>query len=427
MKHNIPSDDYGPLTQEMANAVTKCVHCGFCLPTCPTYTLLGEEIDSPRGRIILMKSVLEGIVELEEAIPYIDHCLGCLGCMTVCPSGVDYGELLMPFRAFADEHRNKPPGKRFFRWFTKETLPHPQRFNSVTKISGFVKPISSILPRQFQVMLDLVPDKISPPDTLPSLYPAMGERRARIALLTGCVQQVLAQEINWATLRVLSRNGVEVVIPQNQGCCGALALHTGDIRTAQALAINNLKVFPTDVDAIISNAAGCGSALHEYSLLFRNTDLEDKSREFSQRVFDISVFLIQLGIEPIPPLTNPLKIAYQDACHLAHAQGITKEPRELLLMVPNLTLVPIQQGELCCGSAGSYNFEQPEIAQHLGERKVENILKAEVEAIVTGNIGCLIQIRAHLTQLISKNGANQEMPPVWHTIEFIDKAYREYL
>jgi glycolate oxidase iron-sulfur subunit len=426
MKHSIPSDEYGPLTREMANAVTKCVHCGFCLPTCPTYIVLREEIDSPRGRIILMKSVLEGNVELEEAIPYIDHCLGCLGCVTVCPSGVDYGELLMPFRAFTEEQRYKPPGKRFSRWIIKETLPYPRKFNSATKISGFAKPISSILPKQFQVMLDLVPDKISPHDTLPSLYPAMGERRARIALLTGCVQQILAREINWATLRVLSRNGVEVIIPQNQGCCGALALHTGDTKSAQALAANNLEVFPTDVDAIITNAAGCGSAVHEYPLLFRNTDLEDKSREFSQRVYDITVFLTQLGIEPIPPLTNPLKIAYQDACHLAHAQGITKEPRELLLMVPNLTLVPIQQRELCCGSAGSYNLEQPEIAQQLGERKVENILEAEVDAVVTGNIGCLIQLRMHLAQLINKNGVNQEIPPVCHTIELIDKAYREF-
>lgn len=421
MRHSIPINEVGPLAQEMALAVTKCVHCGFCLPACPTYNLLGEEMDSPRGRIILMKSVLEGEIELDEAMPYIERCLGCLGCVSACPSGVPYGELINPFRAYSFEKRSLPPGKRFSRLIEKETIPYPHRFKKIARAGRFVKPISNLLPTQFRVMIDLLPDAIPPEEKLPSFYPALGKRRARVALLTGCVQQVLAPNINWASLRVLSANGVEVVIPENQTCCGGLAFHSGDKLTASHFAQNNMQVFPEDVDAIITNAAGCGSTMREYSLLFKGSEYYQLAEQFLQRVFDISVFLHELGISPPPELNTPLTVVYQDACHLAHAQGIIKEPRELLSQIPNLTIIPLPEADMCCGSAGSYNIEQPAIAQELGKRKVRNILETNAEGVVTGNIGCLIQIRNHLTKLTEND---KRVLPVWHIVEVLDMAYR---
>jgi glycolate oxidase iron-sulfur subunit len=427
MKHTIPTEDIGPLATKMADAVSKCVHCGFCLPACPTYNTLHQEMDSPRGRIILMKSVLEGEIELEEAVPYIDHCLGCLACETACPSGVPYGSLLSSFRFHTDTKRKRPAAERLSRWVTKETLPFPDRFRIATQIGKLTKPVSGALPSQFQAMLSLIPESIPQRQALPSVYPAEGVRRARVALQTGCVQQVLAQEINWATLRVLARNGIEVVIPQNQGCCGALAIHTGDKKTAKLHAENNMKAFPEDVDAIITNAAGCGSSMREYPLIFTGSELEEIANSFSGRVIDISVFLSDFDIQPIPPLKNPLKIAYHDACHLAHAQGVTQEPRKLLYKIPNLILKPLNEGDLCCGSAGSYNLEQPEIAQQLGQRKAINIFNTGADAVVTGNIGCLIQLQTHLSQFKGDFRGAQKDIPVWHTIEIIDRAYREVL
>ncbi|UCF29161.1 MAG: 4Fe-4S dicluster domain-containing protein, partial [Chloroflexota bacterium] len=300
MKHNIPVQDYGQLASEMADAVSQCVHCGFCLPACPTYNLLHQEMDSPRGRIILMKSVLEREIDLEEAVPYIDHCLGCLACQTVCPSGVQYGNLLTPFRAYSETVRRRPAEERFSRWVTKETLPKPARFRLATQVAKISKPFASIAPTRFQAMLDLVPEDIPGAERLPSTFPAQGTRRAKVALQVGCVQQVLAQKINLATLRVLSKNGIEVVIPSAQGCCGALALHTGDMDTAFNLASNNLDNFPKDVDAIISNAAGCGSAMHEYPQLFKGSKYEELASLFAEKVIDITVFLTEIDLEPIP-------------------------------------------------------------------------------------------------------------------------------
>ena len=427
MKHTIPVEDLGPLATKMAEAVTKCVHCGFCLPSCPTYNVLNEEMDSPRGRIVLMKSVLEGQIELEETIEYIDNCLGCMGCVTACPSGVPYGELLTPFRVFAEDNRHRATEERFSRWIVKETLPYPERFRLATKVGRLAKPLSSLLPGGIKSMLDIIPSDLPTAQPLPAVFPAQGARRAKIALLTGCVQQVLAQEINWATLRVLARNGIEVIIPKNQGCCGALAQHTGDYSTAKELAENNINSFPKDVDAILTNAAGCGSSMHEYTLLFKGSDFENEAGAFSARVIDISVFLADLGINP-PPLKNgSLNVAYQDACHLSHAQGITKEPRDLLHKIPGVTVVPIPEGELCCGSAGSYNLEHPKIAQKLGERKANNILTIQPDVVVTGNIGCLIQLRMHLKKLGNSTGKKTDMPRVMHTIELLDNAYRQVL
>jgi glycolate oxidase iron-sulfur subunit len=423
MKHVIPIESLGSNGELMANAVEKCVHCGFCLPACPTYSVLGEEMDSPRGRIILMKSVLEGSVELNEAVPYIDRCLGCLGCVTACPSGVPYGDLITPFRAYAEQQRRRPIVDRLARRVTREVLPYPERFRLAARAGKLARPTKSVFPSQFQAMLNLLPDNLPDRSPLPESFPAQGERRARVALLAGCVQQALWPEINWATLRVLSKNGVEVLIPPDQGCCGGLGMHTGDHSTARDLAISNMRAFSKEVDAILTNAAGCGSTLREYPLLFTDMTLEADARSFSAKVMDISVFLDQLGIESPPPLPTPIKLTYHDACHLAHAQGVTSPPRALLQLIPNLTLVPLPESDLCCGSAGSYNIEQPEIASKLGARKALNILSTGVDAVATGNIGCLIQLRNHLSASTSKNGGSPHPPSIWHTIEVLDRAY----
>lgn len=416
MQHNIPVEKYGPLGETMAHAVSKCVHCGFCLPACPTYNVLNEEMDSPRGRIILMKSVLEGSIELEDAVLYIDRCLGCLGCVTACPSGVPYGELLSPFRSYAQDHRQRPVLDWAARSLMLATIPHPGRFRRAAGAARLARPLKGALPGKFQAMINLVPESPEPAFALPEVTPAEGVRRARVALLAGCVQQVISPQINRATLRVLARNGVEVVVPRHHACCGALAMHTGEIEMARLQGRRNLEAFPADVDAILANAAGCGSGMKEYELIFRGTELEEQARQFTRRVQDVSQFLDALGlIEPVGNGT-PLKLAYHDACHLAHAQGITTAPRRLLEKIPNLTLVPIPEGELCCGSAGTYNIEQPEIAAQLGERKARHILSTGAQAAASGNIGCLVQIRHHLARL---GGA----VPVWHTMEVLDRAY----
>jgi glycolate oxidase iron-sulfur subunit len=420
MQHTIPVEKLGTSGLLMADAVEKCVHCGFCLPTCPTYTVLNEEMDSPRGRIILMKSVLEEDVDLEEALPYLDRCLGCLACVTACPSGVPYGEMITPFKAYAQERRQRSVVDRTTRRLALETLPYPDRFRASALGGRLAKPLRGLLPEQMSAMLALLPESLPKAQPLPPVFPAQGERRARVALLAGCVQQVLAPEINWATLRVLAQNGVEVVIPQEQGCCGALALHTGETELARAQALNNINTFPKEVDAIVTNAAGCGSGMNEYPLLFRGTEWESSGVDFSIRVQDISTFLDELGILDIPPLPEPTELAYHDACHLAHAQGIKNPPRRLLERIPGLKLIPLAEEDLCCGSAGTYNFEQPETAHALGERKVKNILDSGAEAVATGNIGCLVQLRSHLAVL------NQHLP-VWHTIEVLDRAYRGWV
>jgi glycolate oxidase iron-sulfur subunit len=373
-------------------------------------------MDSPRGRIFLMKSALEGSLEISDTLPYIDRCLGCMGCLTACPAGVKYDELLTPYRALAEETRSRPATAQLARTLTRETLPHPTRFRLAATAGRLAAPFKSLLPNELGTMLDMLPGSLPPTaQPLPAIYPTQGQRRARVALLSGCVQTVLSPNINWATLRVLARNGVEVVIPQEQGCCGSLMMHGGDAKTARQLARQNLNAFPADVDAVITNAAGCGSGMKEYSHWFKGQPDEDVATALGSKVKDISEFLDELGIEP-PVIDQPLKMAYHDACHLAHAQGIQAAPRRLLSQIPGLTLLDIPEGELCCGSAGTYNLEQPALAASLGQRKARNILSTGAQAVVTGNIGCLVQIGKYLQQ------ANQPLP-LLHTVELLDQAY----
>ncbi len=418
MRHAIAVDQLGPQGAPMARAVETCVHCGFCLPACPTYHILGEETDSPRGRIVLMRSALEGDLCVEDMLSFVDRCLGCLGCVTACPSGVQYEELVMPFRAHAQAHRKRSVGDRLRRMLLRDTLPYPSRFRVAVRLGQLMRPFGRLAPRTLRGMLSLLPDGVEPAWPLPSVYPAEGTRRARVALLAGCVQQVLAPEINRATLRVLARNGVEVVLPQWQGCCGALMMHVGEDDRARRLARTNLGVFPTDVDAIVTNAAGCGSGMKAYGLLFKGTPEERDAEAFARRVIDVSAFLADLGLQPMPPLPQPFRLAYHDACHLAHAQGVVEAPRRLLGSIPNLTLVDVPDGDLCCGSAGTYNLEQPELASQLGRRKAENILRTGCEAVAAGNIGCLVQIRTYLHRL-------GKPLPLYHTLEVLDLAYRQ--
>ncbi len=415
MQHLIPIDQIGmPQAEEMAHAISTCVHCGFCLPACPTYQLLGEEMDSPRGRIILMRDVLEGKMPLNTATPYIDRCLGCLGCVTACPSGVPYGELITSFRAYAEDKRERPLMDKVARTLVRETLPHPTRFRAASTLGKLARPLAGLLPQQMRSMLALVPDHVPTAAPMPEIYPAQGDRRARVAFLSGCVQQVLAPQINWATLKVLAANGVEVVIPKGQGCCGSLGMHTGDADSARGLALHNLEAFDlTDIDALITNAAGCGSGMKEYGLLFKGTPHAAKARAFAAKVRDVSEFLDELGVIAFKPLPQPIKLAYHDACHLAHAQGVVGAPRRLLQRIPNLTLVEIPEGELCCGSAGTYNIEQPAIANELGARKARNIAKVAPDAVATGNIGCMVQIGKHAGL------------PVYHTMEILAMGVSE--
>ena len=399
MLHTIPTSTLGPLGEAMAHAVETCVHCGFCLPACPTYRELGQEMDTPRGRIVLMKEVLEGTLPLAAAQPHVDRCLGCLACEPACPSGVPYRDLISPFRALTQSRVKRSLGEKISRFITAQTIPFPARFRIATAFGRIGKMFRPLLPARLRPMLDLVPAQVPPAESWPAVTPARGERRARVALLTGCAQRVLDPDINTATIEVLARHGVEVVVPAAQGCCGGLAWHTGDLRAAQAFARRNLAAFPADVDAILTNAAGCGSAMHEYHLVLRGTPDEARAEAFRHRVLDVSVFLHRLGLRELPANPRPLKIAYHDACHLANAQGVRREPRALLRAIPGAELCELTNAHFCCGSAGTYNLDQPEIAASLGEQKARAVIATGATVVASGNIGCLTQLRAHLAKL----------------------------
>ncbi len=416
MQHTISTEKAGPHAREMIHAVEACVHCGFCLPTCPTYAVLGQEMNSPRGRIILMKGALEGTLGVDEIKPYIDCCLGCLACETSCPSGVPYRDLITPYRAWAEPKRSRGFLDRVRRRILLATLPYPGRFRIAARAARLLRPIRSLVPAGFRPAIDLAPATLPPADPLPEVHPAKGPRRARVALLAGCAQQVLSPGINRATLAVLAENGVEVLIPRGQGCCGALAMHIGEEDAARAAALRNLAAFPLDVDAILTNASGCGSGLREYTMLFKDGPDADRARKFVGLATDICAFLDKLGLLPPPPSNRVVKVAYHDACHLAHAQGVRAAPRRLLGQVPGLELVEPAEWELCCGSAGTYNLEQPATAALLGQRKAKNLLDTGASLIASGNIGCLTQIQAHLRELGRRI-------PVVHTIEILARSY----
>jgi len=438
MQHRIPVEALGPSGPHMARAVETCVHCGFCLPACPTYRVLGEEMDSPRGRIVLMKQALEGDLTIREVLPFIDRCLGCVACVSACPSGVRYGELLTPFLAKAQDEtrsmRTRAPQMALIR-----TMESPALFRAAVRSGQLARRLGALLPNWARQMTALLPASLEPAQPLADVTPAVGQRRARVALLAGCVQQVLSPDINSATIRVLAAYGVEVVVPRNQGCCGALALHSGFDRHARSRAGALFDAFPDDVDAIVTNAAGCGSAMKEYGELFAGTPNHGRATRFAARVRDVSEFLDEFvassggasafaeatadrrslgggwSAPRAPSLPSPLTVAYHDACHLAHAQGVRQQPRDLLQQIPGVELLPIAEPELCCGSAGIYNLVQPTPARQLGERKVKNIAAVSPDIVATANPGCTLQI--------ASIAADTGQPlRVMHPIELIDAS-----
>ncbi len=408
-----------------------CVHCGLCTASCPTYVELGNENDSPRGRIHLMRGVTDGRLELTGSVRrHLELCLDCRACETACPSGVQYGRLIEPFRVAMESNAESSHRKSddwFHRWILFGLFTRPQRMQKAlvpARVAQWLRldrmlvatGLWKLLPPRLGRMLTLLPrlEPVQPP--LPAVLPAAGRRRARVALFTGCVGDVMFRSTNWATARVLQANGCDVVIPQNQQCCGAIHLHAGHSEPARQLADANLDAFrPADVDAIIVNIAGCGSMLKEYGHHWHDSQHEARTR-FGHKVRDICEFLDQLGL--IAPTGNlPHQITYHDACHLVHAQRIREAPRRLLARIPGLTLVDLHESELCCGAAGTYNLTEPEMADRLAQRKLKNILDTGVRVVATGNAGCLLQIaresrmQGHVLKIV-------------HPIDLLDLSYR---
>ena len=417
MQHKIPVQQFGPQGPAMADAVSKCVHCGFCLAACPTYRELGQETDSPRGRIVLMKEVLEGTLTPDEVMSHIDQCLGCLSCEPACPSGVEYRNLISPFRAITQENRNQPWGEKLRRMLVRNTIPYPDRFRLVASTGRIARRLAMIAPARLKSMFDLLPDRLPAKQSWRETYPALGKRRARVALLVGCAQSVLEPDINTATIEVLNRNGVEVVVPQLQTCCGALSWHVGEFKQAKHFAESNLQAFPSDIDAVVTNAAGCGSGMQEYGLILKGTMFEQQAREFSKLVCDISVFLERLGsLKPVEGMGRTMRVAYHDACHLSHGQGVTSEPRRLLRMIPGVEVIEIADTHFCCGSAGTYNLDQPEIAASLGRQKATTVVATRPDIVASGNIGCITQLKNQLQKIDSQIS-------VQHTIQVLRDAY----
>jgi glycolate oxidase iron-sulfur subunit len=419
-------DQHHPPSPELIN---KCVHCGFCLQTCPTYALWGEEMDSPRGRIYLMNLLTQGKIELNSAVVgHFDACLGCMACMPACPSGVDYGKLIEATRAQIERNFPRSGRARRIRNRVLKTFPSVARLRSLraplwlyqrtglrwlAQKSGALK----LLPAHLQMMERVLPP-LTPEIRLPERIPAQGKQRLRVGLLLGCVQQVFFSGVNAATARVLAAEGCEVIIPPSQGCCGALMVHAGAENEALALARETIDRFEAaQVDAIAVNAAGCGSNMKEYGHLLRDDpQYAARAAALATKVRDVAELFAELGPQaPRKPLS--LRVAYHDACHLQHAQGVRTQPRALLQSIPGVELLEIAESALCCGSAGIYNLVEPDAARDLAERKVRNIISTGADVVAAGNPGCLLQIRAELQRAGSKIRT-------MHTIELLDAAIR---
>ena len=356
-----------------AALIDKCVHCGFCLPTCPTYALWGEEMDSPRGRLYLMKSGLEGRIGMTERfVGHFDACLGCMACVTACPSGVEYGPLIEDTRAQIERRFPRSAGERLFRKAIFMLVPYPRRMRLALLPAVLYRRIQPLLAQSG--LLDRLPHRVralaqlAPPVSIrgltariPGRTPASGERRLTVGLLTGCVQRLVFSHVNEATIRVLAAEGCEVLAPPAQGCCGALAVHAGRPEEARAFARRTIEAFETSgVERVVVNAAGCGSSMKEYDrLLADDPQWAERARAFTARVRDVTELLVELGPPRAVRRRMDLRVAYHDACHLAHAQGIRAQPRELLRQIPGVELVPFAEGELCCGSAGIYTCSNP--------------------------------------------------------------------
>ncbi|MAR10135.1 MAG: hypothetical protein CL681_09195 [Blastopirellula sp.] len=408
-----------------------CVHCGLCTASCPTYAELGNENDSPRGRIYLMRAVTDGRLTLNhEVTRHLDLCLDCRACETACPSGVQYGKLIEPFRV-AMEEQKEGPAKRddwFHRWILFGLFPHPKRLQRallparVAQAIGLDKLVFNtglwrLLPGRLGRLVTMLPKLEKPSTTLPKVLPAKGKRRARVALFSGCVSDVMFRRTNWATARVLQENGCDVIVPKGQACCGAIHFHSGSSDPARELADQNIAAIkPADVDAVVVNVAGCGSMLKDYGHHWSD-DKQGQREAFANKVKDVNEFLDDLGLLA-PRGRIPVKATYHDACHLAHAQGVRDAPRNLLKQIPGLELVELAESDLCCGAAGTYNLTEPEMAGRLSRRKMNNILETGARVVVTANTGCLMQISCE-SRLQGQN------LKIIHPMDLLDLSYRE--
>lgn len=419
-------DSHQPPAQEL---IEKCVHCGFCLPVCPTYVLWGEEMDSPRGRIYLMKMALEGSATMNEKwVGHFDACLGCVACMPACPSGVEYGKLIEATRAQIERNYKRPSVDKLHRRLLFETFTKPDRLQllrwpllayqksglqAALRATGFF----NLLPKSLAAMDSLLPE-VKPTESVAAITPAQGEKRRRVGLLLGCVQRTFFSHVNAATARVLSAEGCEVIAPPQQTCCGALCVHAGEEVGASAFARSTIDAFEqANVENIVINAAGCGSNVKEYGHLLRNDPAyADRAKRFAAKCKDISEILSDLAPRA-ERKTLRARVAFHDSCHLQHAQGVRAQPRSLLAKIPGVEVLEIPETPICCGSAGIYNLVQPDAAKKLGDRKAKLIADLAADVVATGNPGCLLQLQSSLSK------TNRPIPVV-HTIQLLDASIR---
>ena len=395
-----------------------CVHCGFCNATCPTYLLTGTELEGPRGRIYLMKSVLEGRIDLTaQVVAHLDSCLSCLSCETTCPSGVRYSHLIDPMRSRIAERFRRPFLAALQRRVLARLLPYPWRLRLALRLARFARPLARLLPRSLRAPLEMVPERLPAPSSLArfEVHAAQGVRRARVALLTGCAQSVLGPAINDATLRVLTRLGAQVVLPRGIGCCGALVFHMGDRPGSLPHMRANIDAWYAEMqrgglDHIVINTSGCGSVVKDYGHIFREEPAyAQKAAAVSAITRDFSEVADLLGLPDEARAPEPLRVAYHDACSLQHGQKVRAQPRGLLSGA-GFTVLDVPDGHLCCGSAGTYNLLQPDMAEALGRLKAGHIARVEPQVVAMGNIGCMEQI------------ARFSRVPVVHTAELLDWA-----
>jgi glycolate oxidase iron-sulfur subunit len=407
--------------------ILKCTHCGLCLNQCPTYRVLGWEMDSPRGRIRQMRGVAEGLREVTlEFAEHMDVCLACRACQTACPANLNFGEMVEAARWQALQTLPQKPWSRALRWLVfKQLFPHPRRLHFVgallriyqrSGLQALARKLHLLPPglRDSEALLPRLPDQFF---AVGRVVPAQGEKRGRVAFLAGCIMGTVYADTDEATLRVLARNGFEVVVPQNQVCCGALAIHGGERALAKEMARRNIDAFlAQSADAIIVNAAGCGVALKEYQDLLKDDPVyAEKAREFSGKMQDITEFLAAQGIRK-PTRELRARVTYQDPCHLAHGQNVRAQPRALLNLIPGLQLVEMRDADRCCGSAGIYNITHPDLAMQVLDEKMENVRATQPELIVTANAGCLLQLQLGARRA----GLKAE---VLHVVDLIDRAY----
>ncbi len=400
-----------------ANQVLRaCVHCGFCTATCPTYQVLGDELDSPRGRIYLIKDMLENErIPDKTTVKHIDRCLSCLACMTTCPSGVHYMHLVDHARTYIEKHHTRSLDDRALRWVLSKILPYPERFRLAILGAWIAKPFAWALPSKLKAMVSFAPPSLPPPsrNDRPQVFPAEGPRRKRVALMTGCAQRALNTDINDATIRLLTRHGCDVVVAKGAGCCGALTHHMGKTSEAHATASLNIRAWGREMDgdgldAIVINTSGCGTTVKDYGYMFSGDMLEADAKRVSAIAKDISEVMVELGLETLCQ-AKPLRVAYHAACSLQHGQQIKSHPKTLL-KAAGFEVVEPREAHLCCGSAGTYNLMQPEISAQLKARKVAHLEATEPQVIAAGNIGCMMQIGSAIGV------------PVVHTAELLDWA-----